>query len=293
MKDKVLVFGESGLVGSGFSQVNKDRFEIIAPTLDEVDILNMNQLSAAVKESGAETVINLVGFTAVDKAEDEVGNKDGLVYKLNVTAAENVACLCEREGKHLIHISTAFVFDGKKENHPYDEEDLPNPLNWYGKTKYLGEQAVIDSGCHYTIVRIDMPYCASYPLKSDFFRFFLEKLKAGEKVTAITDQKITPIFIPDLARALRFLVEEQKTGIFHLASADITTPFEFAKAVADKFGFDSSLVEAVTFEKISQGRKAARPKNSWMDSSKFSQMVDLKTLHTTEEALDLLKDELA
>lgn len=290
---KVLAFGESGLVGTGFSQAAKDDFEIIAPTLDEVDILDKGQLAQAVKSSQASTIINFVGYTAVDKAEEEVGQTDGLVYKLNVIAAGNLAELCKQEGKHLIHISTAFVFDGNKTDKPYTEEDIPDPLSWYGKTKYLGERSIINSGCKFAIVRIDMPYCAGYPLKSDFFRFFLEKMKSGEKIAAIADQKITPIYIPDLAEALRQLILKQSEGIFHIAPPDDTTPFKFAQAVAYKFGFDMSLVEPVAFEEISRGRRAVRPVNSWMDCAKFCKEFGDKTLHTTRGAIDLLKKELA
>lgn len=290
---KILALGESGLVGTGFSQVTKNSFEIIAPTLDEIDVLNRDQLFTAIKNSAASTIINFVGFTAVDKAEEEAENKNGLAYQLNVVAAANLAQLCKQERRHLIHISTAFVFDGTQKDRPYTENDSPNPLNWYGQTKYLGEQAIINSGCRYAIARIDMPYCCNYPLKSDFFRFFLEKMKKGETVKAINDQKVTPIYIPDLAEALRQLILQKAEGIYHIAPPKETTPFRFAKMVADKFGFDASLVDSVTFEEISIGRKAIRPICSWMDSSKFSKLFGNNILHTSEETLDLLKKELA
>lgn len=293
MKEKVLVFGGSGLVGTGFAAGSKDCYEIIAPTLNEVDVLDREQLLKTIRDFSGDVVINLVGYTAVDKAEEEVNKKDGLVFKLNVTAAANLSEFCKQENKYLVHISTAFVFDGSKEDKPYTEEDAPNPLNWYGKTKYLGEQAVAQSGCKFVIVRIDMPYCAGYSLKSDFFRFFLEKMKLGEKVAAINDQKITPTYIPDLVEGLHILITQKVQGIFHIGSANFTTPFDFAKKVAEKFNFDNLLVEAVTFEKISEGRKAVRPRNSWMDCSKMRSLSEENILHTTQQALDLLKEELA
>lgn len=292
MKEKVLVFGGDGLVGSRFITLNQDRFEFIAPNENQVDVLNFDQLKSAFESSKSSLVVNFVGYTNVDGAEKQ----KNLAHQLNVTAVENLAKLCLEDGRHLVHISTAYVFSGRRSSRPYKEDDYKYPLDEYARTKLEGEKVLTGSNCSYTIARIDMPYCAEYSLKKDFFRFFLNSLREGKQVRAVSDQRITPIFIDDLASALALIIESRNGGIYHIAPPDVTTPADFAAMVADKFGFDGHLVTPVTlaeFNKMQGNGRAARPKNTWMDSSKFLKQFGKNILHTTEEALDLLKGQLA
>ncbi len=282
---KILLLGGSGLVGSSFLEQKQTEFEIEAPTHIELDILNLNQVSEALKKSPAEVVINCIAFTNVDGAEEEKDDTQGLVYKLNVLAVSNLAKICADNKKHLIHLSTDYVFDGAKEDLAYQEDDKPNPVNWYGMTKYLGEQEVLTSGVSFTIVRIEMPYSKSYEGKKDFARFFLQKLKNNEEIIAINDQQITPVFVPDAVNAISKLVAKKSSGIYHVASSDALTPFAFAQMLSEQTGVDKNLIKPTTFSEFNAKRVAKRPKNSWLDTSKFKNQFGEGILKTNQEGM--------
>lgn len=286
---KVLVFGGSGLVGSRFVELSTDKFEIKAPKASEVDILDKQKISRIVSDFNPVTIINFAAYTNVEEAEKQRGDKSGVCYQINAEGARNVAEVCNKLGKHLIHISTDYVFDGIKSDRPYTEKDKPNPINWYGATKYFGEQFVLESGCYHTLIRISMPYSAHYNQKGDIARFFLEQLKNKDKISAIVDQKITPTLVDDIANALIVIVDKKPTGIYHLASTNHITPLEFARLIAQTFNLDSTLITAITLEEYNKKKLAKLLKNSWLEVSKFAMEFGPNILHTVKESLQLFK----
>jgi dTDP-4-dehydrorhamnose reductase len=285
---KILVFGGSGLVGSKFISVNKD-FIFESPTLDEVDVLDSDQLKQTIGDFGGDVVVNFAAFTSVDGAEEEKDNKDGLVYRLNSLVPKNIAEICKQHKKYFVHISTDYVFDGKKEESPYTEEDSPNPINWYGQTKFLGEENVKKTGGDFVIARLSMPFSANYSEKSDIARSFLNILKSGNEIHAITDQKITPVLVDNIAAAMAKLINDKSHGAYHLVSNDFTTPFDFAKKIAKLFSLNEDLVKRTTFSDYSNTVKAQRLKNSWLSSSKFSKKFGKEVLLSVDESLETFK----
>lgn len=292
MKKKLLIFGGAGLVGSKFIDLFSNKYEITAPKIDDLDILNEDQLFRFVKNQTAEIVINYAAFTNVDKAEEEKGDKNGLAYKLNALAIKDLSEICLDSNKHLIYYSTDYIFDGTKEKEPYKEEDQPNPQNWYGETKYLGEKFILESGAKNTIIRISMPYSAGYDLKPDIVRFFLSELQLGKEITAIDDQIITPVFVDDAANALDAIISSDAIGIFHTVSTSSTTPFEFARLIAEKFGFDKSLIKRVKFDEYNKTRSAKRLQYSWLSVLKFEKEFGKEILHDVEKGIDKFKQQI-
>lgn len=289
---KVLVFGSSGLVGSRIIELNKNNPDFILPSETEVDLLNPEQLKKSVLESGAKIILNLAAFTNVGKAEEEKGDEKGLVYKLNSLAVKNLADICKESDKHLIQISTEYVFSGNKEEGLYKEEDKPEPVNWYGQTKYYGEQFVQNSGCQFTLVRFSMPYRANFLEKGDIARTFLKMLRNGQEIFGCVDVINTPTFIDDIAQGLKLILEKEPGGIIHLASCDSINPFSFAKLIAQKFNLDESLVKEITLEEFSKGRSAPLLKNSGLDVAKFRGMFGEGILHTVEEGVTIFKKQV-
>ncbi len=282
---KVLVLGGSGLVGSRFIELLKEQFQIESPRHNDLDLFNEHEIANFLASSNAEVVLNLVAVTNVDGCEDEKGDQEGQVYKLNSLMPQVLATECQKTGKHLIHVSTDYVFDGEKTDSPYNEEDTPNPVNWYGQTKLFGEQNVLAVDPGFTIARIEMPYSSHFEKKKDFARFFLESLKAGKEIKSIDDQNITPIFVDDLVLALQKLSEEKVGGIWHLGSSDSITPFEFAKEVAAQTNLSSELITPVKFAEFNAGRKASRPHHSWMSVKKFEQKFGTEILKSNKEGI--------
>lgn len=289
---KILVFGGGGLVGSKFLQLNKEKFEIDAPGISKVDILDKKQLVDYFKKSNPQTVINFAAFTDVQGAEEQKGDKKGSCYQINAIGAKNVADLCKSTNIHLIHISTDYVFDGEKAESPYTEEDKPNPINWYGQTKHFGDQFVLKTRCSSTIFRMSMPYSAHYDLKGDVARFFLRQLKEKNKISAIADQNITPALVDDIAQALFTIVNTKPTGIYHVASTNHTTPLKFAKLIAQTFNLDQTLITPITLEEYNKKKLAKLLKFSWLDPAKFVSEFGEGILHTVEEEVKLFKSQI-
>ncbi|MFA5932935.1 MAG: NAD(P)-dependent oxidoreductase [Microgenomates group bacterium] len=291
MKQKLLIFGGAGLVGSKFIEMFGDHFEIDDPTIDELDILNKEVVTDYIKKSGAEFLINYAAFTDVDKAEAEKGNKEGIVYKLNAGIVKDLCEICTSLNMHYIHFSTDYVFDGKKES-PYTEDDKQNPLSWYGQTKYEAEKFILESKAQSTIIRLSMPFSSYYDLKQDIVRFFLKQLQDNQEITAIKDQMVTPVFVDDLANALKVLIEQKETGIYHAVCTNSTTPFDLAKIIAKEFGLDENLVKPTTIEEYNQTRTAKRSKYGWLSVEKFESKFGKGILHSVEESINLFKKQV-
>lgn len=289
---KVLVFGGSGLVGSKFIELFRNDLDIEAPFAQSVDILNKDQVSKKFKDFNPDCVINFAAYTNVEEAESQKDIKDGIAYQINVIGAKNVSEVCQRSAKHLVHISTDYVFNGEKVNSPYNEEDKPDPINWYGQTKYLGEQAVLETGGKNVIVRISMPYSPYYEAKLDVARFFLEQLKNGKQVKGIEDQQITPTLVSDIAYALKILIDTKSEGIYHVSSTDTTTPLDFVKTIAETFNLDYSLINSIKLDEYNKRKKAKLLRNSSLNPAKFEQVFGEGILHTIEEGLQIFKNQI-
>lgn len=289
---RVLIFGGSGLVGSKFINLYSKNFEISAPDASSVDILNKDQVTKVTQEFNPDVVINFAAYTQVEQAESQKDDKNGICYLINAVGAKNVAEITKELGKKLIHISTEYVFDGTKEESPYTEEDKPNPINWYGQTKYFGEQFIVESGCLATIVRICMPFSAFYELKKDIVRFFLEKLQKGEEIKAIEDQRITPTLVDDIAAVLKILIETDSNGLYHVSSTDSVSPLEFAKTIAETFKLNYSLISPINFDEYNKTKMVKMLKFSWLNPAKFEKEFGEGILHTVKEGLVIFKKEI-
>lgn len=292
MKQKLLIFGGSGLVGSKFISSFQHKYEITSPEIADLDILNRDVLFSFIKSQAAETVINYAAYTNVDKAEEEKGDKNGLVYKLNVLAVKDLCEICHETNKHLIHYSTDYVFDGTKSDKPYTEEDKQSPVDWYGETKYLGEKFILESDILATIIRISMPFSSYYDLKQDIVRFFLSELMLGKEIIAIDDQIVTPVLVDEAANALDKIIESHATGIFHTVSSSFTTPFDLARMIADKFGFDKNLITPIKLKDYNKTRTAKRLRYGWLGIEKFEKKFGKEILHNIEEGIDIFKRQI-
>ena len=250
---KILGTGLRGLVGSRIVELLKDKYEL---DLSDVDITDRVLISEKIKNSDASIVLHLAAKTDVDGCEkDKDLGVEGEAWKINVIGTKNVADACLASNKKLIYISTDFVFDGTKD--VYSEEDIPNPVNWYAKTKYEGEKIVQNLSTPWMIMRIAYPYRSSFE-RSDFARTILTRLQSGRSVLAITDQIFTPTFIDDIAKALDSLIVKEATGLFHAAGGQSLSPFDAAIIIAKTFDLNQSLISKITRSEFFKDR-AVRP----------------------------------
>jgi dTDP-4-dehydrorhamnose reductase len=281
-----VVLGGSGLVGSRVLELWAGDLDLIAPTHAQLDVLDAKALAAFLVETQASVVLNLAAWADVDGAEPERGNHDGRVYALNTRYPTYLATLCGELEKHVVHVSTDYVFDGGSLDRPYRETDPTGPLCWYAETKLGGEHGVLGSGAQACVARIEMPFSARQHPKQDLARLCLARLSRDEPMIGVVDQRITPVFLDDAVRALRRLVDARFTGMIHVAAADWTTPYRFARSIAQRLGLNTDLVQQETFASFAPKRLARRPQHSWLDVGLFEEHFGRDVLRPPEAELD-------
>ena len=296
MKPKIIGTGLSGLVGTRIVELLKDKFEFIDFSLDTgVNLLDKENLTKAFeKNKDAVAVLHMAAFTDTNIAWEQRGDKSAICYQLNVSGTQNILELAKKYNQYLIYISTDFIFDGTK-NTPYLETDTPNPIEWYGETKYLGEKVITDSNYNnYNISRITYPYRAKFDTKPDIIRKVLTKLQNGEEVKMFSDQICTYTFIDDIAAALGYFLENKNTGVHHLVGSSSHSPYEMAKLVAKVFDLDQNLVKPSSLDEyIKSQPEGSRPwQKTLITSNQKAKDLGLK-FNTLEEGLTEIKKQLS
>lgn len=279
---KIIATGITGLVGSRVSELNPDLYFADISIESGISILDPVALDKVFTDNpDATTVLHLAAFTDTNAAWTQNKDTSGLCYQLNVTGTQNIVSLCQKYNKYLIHISTDFVFDGTKEG-KYTEVDSPNPIEWYGETKYLAEKVVLDSGIKASILRLAFPYRAAFEPKKDIVRKLIDGFRVGKLYPQWTDHFTSPTFIDDIAIAVRKFIDNQYTGIYHCCGSSAQSPFDMCQTIADVFGFDRPLVVASTLaDYIKTLPPGSRPwqKNLALDNSKITALsIKMKTL---------------
>lgn len=277
------------MVGSRCVELFSPDYQLLTPEIDELDITKAAALGRFLRAERPQQVIHLAGYTDVNKAHEQTGDKNGACYKINVWGTRNLARLCRKFGMYLVHVSTDFVFDGKKQT-PYTEQDSPHPIEWYGRTKYWAEQEVKKSGTDSAIIRIAFPFRAHFPKKVDLIRTILMRLEDESLYPMFVDQVITPTYIDDIATAMRTILTKRPTGIFHIVGSSSLSPYSLARKVATSFGFDPGLVKKGSLSEYL--KKAQRPyqRNLALSNAKAERELGIR-MRTIDEALKDLKSQ--
>lgn len=245
----IAITGANGLVGSRVVELLHNDFIFIPLDHKEIDITDQKQVHKKLNEIDFDFLLHMAAYTNVDKAEEE---KD-IARKLNVDATKYLFETVNALGKKMIYISTDFVFDGV--NPPFDEESKPNPIGYYGQSKYEGE-LVLDKKA--MIVRITYPYGKSPSSKKDFVGKISILLKKHEPLSMVTDSAMTPTYIDDIALALKYLMNNFSPEIFHIVGSKSYSPFEVGKMIAEQYDLPEWLIQPTTFEEYSRD-KSPRP----------------------------------
>ena len=195
---------------------------------------------------------------------DECEEKKELAYSINVTGTDILLAAAAKWQSHFIFLSTDFVFSGDKLM--YNETDETGPVNYYGTTKLLAEEKVLQYPFGKTILRTILVYGKPFTGRSNILTIVKEKLEKGETYNVYDDQVRTPTFVEDLITGIIACIEKETTGIFHIGGKDVLTPFDMACKVADYLKLDKSLLQKVTRENFSQ--PALRPLLTGLNISK-------------------------
>lgn len=266
---RVLVTGASGLVGQAVAArlAALPGADVLATSRDDarlgsvvsggvarLDVTDAPATERLFQDFTPRVVVHCAGTSQVEACEAD----REACWALNVDATASLANACRRHGARLVLLSTDFVFDGAAG--PYGESDRPAPTGSYGRTKLAAENAVRTARlAEWAIVRTTLVLGAptGSHVRGDFVRWLVTELAAGRRVRVAHDQWRTPTYDLDLADGVARIVRFGKTGLFHLAGREWTTPLAMARLTADVFGLDEGLIEPATTAALHPG--APRP----------------------------------
>jgi dTDP-4-dehydrorhamnose reductase len=257
---KILLTGKNGQIGWELQRTLGALGEVTALGHAEMDLSNADAVRARIREIKPDFIVNAAAHTAVDKAESE----PDLTMAVNGVAPGIMAEEAKRLGALLVHYSTDYVFDGTKSS-PYTEEDSPNPLSMYGKTKLAGERAIAASGADYLILRTSWVYSAR---GKNFLLTILRLAAERPELKVVGDQQGAPTWARDIAATTARVLDEPKerSGLFHLSASGATSWFGFATEILRISGQTTPVRSIPSSEFPSP---AARPANSVLDNTKF------------------------
>ncbi|CAG5070471.1 dTDP-4-dehydrorhamnose reductase [Dyadobacter sp. CECT 9623] len=296
---KILITGSNGLLGQKLVEllVAKDNVRTFATAKGgnrlpfqegyeflEMDVTDVQEVEQVISQIRPNVVIHTAAMTNVDQCEME---KEAC-WKLNVTAVENLISVCGKFDIFLQHLSTDFVFDGK--SGPYSEEDQPNPISFYGWSKYAAEQAVLSSGIRFAITRTVLVYGIAHDMsRSNIILWVKKSLEEGKAIKVVTDQYRTPTLAEDLAIGCYLIADQESEGIFHISGKDFLTPYEMAIMAADYFHLDKSLISPTDASAFTQ--PARRPPRTGFILTKASAVLGYEP-HSFEEGIAILAGQI-
>ena len=266
MSIKILVTGANGQLGKTLTdlyQNNSDNLDFHFVTKTELDISDKNTLNTFFKTNSFDYCINCAAYTNVEQAEESITE----AFKINAEAVGFLAECCNQSNTKLIHISTDYVFDGKKDA-PYLETDQTNPINEYGCSKLAGELLIQDALKQFFIIRTSWLY-SKFP--KNFVTTIASKIQEHSDLTITTSQKGTPTSCVELSKFIYFLIKTESTdfGTYHFSAKGDATWYDFALKIADHFeDYDKRKIVATDAFKS----KAERPDYSVMSNAKVQKI---------------------
>ncbi|MCB9747906.1 MAG: dTDP-4-dehydrorhamnose reductase [Candidatus Omnitrophica bacterium] len=259
----VVVIGANGQLGTDFCDVYEQQgCKVFAATHDDLDITKVDSIEKYCENLKIDLLINTAASVDVDFCEEH----SDLAYQVNAVGVKNLADFCQQRKTPLVHISTDYVFDGQKQS-PYIEDDTPNPLNVYGKTKLAGEQFVQQILEEHYIFRTSVLYgrhkCRgkSHP---NFVELLIQLSKKKKELKVVVDEILTPTPTKDLAQQIFHVTASQSYGLFHATPEGFCSRYKFAEELFKRMGQDIDLLEAKSEDFKKQ---AFRPHYSVLENS--------------------------
>lgn len=295
----MLITGANGLLGQKLVSLltQQPDIELIATargtnrlpitegyTYQTLDITNRQQVLDVVAQTKPDVIIHTAAMTNVDQCESE---KDAC-WAQNVTAVESLVDACRLNDTFLVHVSTDFIFDGK--SGPYTEEADPNPISFYGWSKYAAEKAVVTSSIRWGIARTVLVYGIAHDMsRTNIILWVKKSLEDGKTIKVVTDQWRSPTLAEDLAMGCFLIADQERAGIFNISGRDFLTPYEMAIKTADFFKLDKSLITQADSTTFTQ--PARRPPRTGFVLDKAQTVLGYQP-HSFEEGIAVLAGQL-
>jgi dTDP-4-dehydrorhamnose reductase len=293
---KLLVTGANGQVGCELRQSLAPLGEVIALDRAACDLARPAEVARILRAATPDIIVNAAAYTAVDRAEQE----EELATLINGTAVGEIAETARQLGALLIHYSTDYVFDGRKDA-PYAEDDVPHPISAYGRSKLAGERAIAQCGGRYLIVRTSWIYAAR---GHNFLKTVLRLARERDELRIVDYQIGAPTWARDLAAATAVMSKQARqeiarddfeSGLFHVTGSGATSWFVFAQAVvkqAEQYGLLARKSKIVPIASSEYPVAATRPKNSRLSGARARHRFQI-ALPEWEQSLAVCMRELS
>lgn len=277
----ILVTGADGQLGNELQVLAKiiANYSFIFTDKDTLDITNLKNLYDYIKNKEISAIINTAAYTNVEKAEEE----KEFAYNVNVIGSKNLAQISKEFNLRLIHISTDYVFDGKK-SESYLEEDTKNPLSVYGKTKSEGEDVILATYSNVVILRTSWVY--SY-FGKNFFKTIVNLASKQKEIKIVSDQIGTPTWAKSLAETTLKLIDHSFAGTLHYSNEGVASWYDFAYAIINELQLDCKVIPISTED---YPTRAKRPKFSLLNKTRYHQIFGYENLHWLECVRQLTKE---
>lgn len=279
MKKRIAIIGSNGQIGREL--VNRlHKHDLILFTRKELDITNFEVTRHNLKNINPDVVINTAAYHKVDECE----RNSEMAYFVNASAVKNLADICNDCNICLVHFSSDYVFDGNK-GKPYTEDDIPNPLNIYGKSKLEGENYARHVRRH-LLIRTSYVFGigGSSQKRTNLVETLLNAGMKGE-VKAVNDHFFSPTYARDLAEKIGELLEKDNYGLYHLTNSGECSVYNFARKICE-FSEINSKINAISLDETnSDQKKAKRPYYSVLTSINLKKS-DISPMREWENALE-------
>jgi dTDP-4-dehydrorhamnose reductase len=288
---KLLITGASGLLGNWTVVLAEPNYRVTAtdiiepphPNAVKADITDAEAIRLLFQKLKPDVVIHTASETNVDRCETERER----AWRINVGGTMNIAEACAETRAKLVCISTDYVFDGEKGL--YDEEDAPNPIDFYGLTKLEGEKQAAKRLRNCAILRTSVLY-GRHPTKQDFATWVISKVKQQQEITVVDDHFNTPTLAENLAQMALEVAAHDLQGIFHTSGRERISRYDFARRIAETFNLDSRFIKPIKMNEL-KAWIAKRPRDSSLNTEKVQQQLKTKPLNINE-GLNKLKEEM-
>lgn len=246
-----------------------------------LNLLHKESIIAALNKAKPDTILHLAAITHIDTCEgDKKNGKEGIVWRINVEGTRAIAQYGKQNNIPVIYLSTECVFDGTLDF--YNEHAKKNPINWYGRTKSEAEDFILSSAPENTVIRAAIAYHKKDSGKTLLGKIY-HSLKNTTRTYAVTDQFITPAYSHDIARTIAHHVTHGSAGIFHVSPNRATTPYHFARLVAQSYGYRTSRIQRVSLSELYGPERAAirlRRACLWAESAEIPAKTPEEVLKT-------------
>ncbi|MCX7769951.1 MAG: dTDP-4-dehydrorhamnose reductase [Proteobacteria bacterium] len=264
---RYLITGANGQLATEFRKnlENNSSIEVLALSKEKLDISDFQSLEELVSNFKPNVIINCAAYNNVDGAETE----GELAFKINSQGPKNLAYLAKKIGSLIVHFSTDYVFDGRKEDF-YTEEDEPNPISVYGKSKLGGEKGILEETDNYLIFRVSWVFGEG---KQNFLHKLREWSQRNRVIKIVSDQVSIPTYTEDIVKVTRRAIDKGLRGIFHLTNSGYASRYEVARFFLECLGKENLILPVSTsFFNV----PAQRPYFSAMSNKKISKILDIE-----------------